>query len=224
MTLRSIGDGVIATDTEGRIVLMNQVAERLTGWTQAEAQGLPASRVFALYQEQSGERCEDPVTQVIRGGQNVGLANSTMLLSRDHQALSVAASSAPIIDAGGHVIGVVLVFRDITARKQREGEFLKMEKLSSLGILAGGIAHDFNNILTGILGNLSLAMLSHQDRDLLLPRLAEAEAATLRARDLATSSWMQSSSTALSSSAEMACSENFWRASLSFAGRRKLPT
>jgi PAS domain S-box-containing protein len=184
VTLRSIGDGVIATDTAGRIVLMNQVAEDLTGWTQAEALGLPASQVFAIYQEQSGQRCEDPVAQVIQSGQTVGLANSTMLLSRDQRALSVAASSAPIIDGGGQVLGVVLVFRDITVRKQMEGELLKVEKLSSLGILAGGIAHDFNNILTGILGNISLAMLSAKEGESLLPRLAEAEQATLRARDL----------------------------------------
>ncbi len=183
VTLRSIGDGVIATDTEGRIVLMNQVAERFTGWTQAEALGRPASQVFAIYQEQSGVRCEDPVAQVIRTGQTVGLANSTMLLSRDHRALSVAASSAPIVDRG-QVLGVVLVFRDITARKQMEGELLKIEKLSSLSLLAGGIAHDFNNILTGILGNLSLARVSFRDGDQVLARLAEAEQAAIRARDL----------------------------------------
>lgn len=183
VTLRSIGDGVIATDTLGRIVLMNDVAERLTGWTQAEAKGLPATRVFCLSEEQNGD-VVDPVLEVIRTGRPLRLPNHALLVPREGPALSISATAAPIVDRGGQVDGVVLVFQDITVRKQLEAEFRKIEKLSSLSILAGGIAHDFNNILTGILGNLSLAMISHQDQELLLPRLAEAERAALRARDL----------------------------------------
>ncbi len=183
VTLRSIGDGVIATDTRGGIVLMNDVAERLTGWTQAGAQGLPATRVFCLNGEKDGHPV-DPVHEVIRTGQPLRLPNHALLVPRDGEARSISVTAAPIVDRGGRVDGVVLVFQDITVRKQLEAEFRKIEKLSSLSILAGGIAHDFNNILTGILGNLSLAMIAHQDPDLLLPRLAEAERAALRARDL----------------------------------------
>jgi PAS domain S-box-containing protein len=185
VTLRSIGEGVIATDTEGDIVLMNEVAEQLTGWTQPEALGRPVSKVFAIFHEQTGMRCEDPVERVIKTGEVVGLANCTQLVARDGTARSMAASGAPIVDLNGQVIGVVLVFRDITTRRQTEAELLKMEKLSSLAILAGGIAHDFNNILTGVLGNISLAMLAIQEGDrAITPQLAEAEQATLRARDL----------------------------------------
>lgn len=183
VTLRSIGDGVIATDTRGRIVLMNDVAERLTGWTQAGAQGLPATRVFCLSEEQNGD-VVDPVLEVIRTGRPLRLPNHVLLVPREGPARSISATAAPIVDRGGQVDGVVLVFQDITVRKQLEAEFRKIEKLSSLSILAGGIAHDFNNILTGILGNLSLAMIAHEDQELLLPRLAEAERAALRARDL----------------------------------------
>ncbi|MDI6852043.1 MAG: PAS domain S-box protein [Deltaproteobacteria bacterium] len=185
VTLRSIGEGVIATDTDGNIVLMNGVAEELTGWTQPKALGLPASQVFALFHDQNGSRCEDLVERVIRTGEVVVLANGTHLAARDGTARNLSASGAPIVDKDGQIIGVVLVFRDITTRRRTEAEFLKMEKLSSLAILAGGIAHDFNNILTGILGNISLAMLSvPQEDEVIAPQLAEAERATLRARDL----------------------------------------
>ncbi|MCL6621789.1 MAG: PAS domain S-box protein [Syntrophobacterales bacterium] len=183
VTLRSIGDGVIATDTQGRIVLMNDVAERLTGWTQAEAKGVPAAQVFCLSEESNGGAV-DPVLEVIRTGRPLRLPAQALLRPRDGAARSISATAAPIVDRSGQVDGVVLVFQDITGHRQLEAELRKIEKLSSLSILAGGIAHDFNNILTGILGNLSLAMIAHQDQDLLLPRLAEAERAALRARDL----------------------------------------
>jgi PAS domain S-box-containing protein len=185
VTLRSIGEGVIATDTQGHIVLMNGVAEELTGWTQQQVLGQPASRVFAIFHEESKNRCEDPVERVIQTREVVGLANGALLIARDGVARNLAASGAPIVDRDGQVVGVVLVFRDVTSKRQTEAELLKMEKLSSLAILAGGIAHDFNNILTGILGNISLAMLSvSKDDRAVVPRLAEAEQATLRARDL----------------------------------------
>ncbi len=185
VTLRAIGEGVIATDTRGNIVLMNEVAEQLTGWTQPEALGRPVSEVFAIFHEQTRVRCDDPVEEVIRTREVVALANSTQLRARDKAIRSIAASGAPIVDLSGQVIGVVLVFRDTTTERQTEIELLKMEKLSSLAILAGGIAHDFNNLLTGILGNISLALLAIQEREsAVTPQLAEAEQATLRARDL----------------------------------------
>jgi PAS domain S-box-containing protein len=185
VTLRSIGEGVIATDTQGRIVLMNGVAEELTGWTQREALGRPASQVFAICHEEGKSRGEDPVERVIQTREVVALGNGAHLMDKSGATRSLAASGAPIVDRDGQVVGVVLVFRDVTSKRQTEAELLKMEKLSSLAILAGGIAHDFNNILTGILGNISLAMLSvPKDDRAITPRLAEAEQATLRARDL----------------------------------------
>jgi PAS domain S-box-containing protein len=184
VTLRSIGEGVIATDREGRVVLMNQVAEALTGWTQEEALGRPVAKVLCLVHESNRKPCDNRVDKVIRQGKVLPLPAHTMLLARDGVERILAASAAPIIDQAGRVIGVVLVFQDITLKRQTEAELQKMEKLTSLGILAGGIAHDFNNILTGILGNLSLAMLSLPHEGQLFRRLTEAEQATLRARDL----------------------------------------
>jgi len=184
VTLRSIGDGVIATDTEGRVVLMNQVAEAVTGWTQEEALSLPVTEVLPLVHELTRKPWDNPVDSVIRTRRVVSLPTHTMLLARHGAEPILEASAAPIIDQQDQVIGVVLVFQDVTVKRQTEAELLKMDKLTSLGILAGGIAHDFNNILTGVLGNLSLAMLFSPREGEIFRRLAESEQATLRARDL----------------------------------------
>ena len=152
VTLFSIGDGVIATDTEGKILLINKVAEELTGWTQEEAIGKPHSEVFRIINEKTRKIPEGPVTRVIRTGLIVGLANNTMLIARNGTERIIADSGAPIKDKYGNIIGVVLVFRDVTARRKMEEGLLKSSKLESVGILAGGIAHEFNNLLTTIIG------------------------------------------------------------------------
>ncbi|WP_287587158.1 PAS domain S-box protein [Candidatus Borrarchaeum sp.] len=120
VTLRSIGDGVIATDTEGKIVLINKVAEKLTGWPQKEAFGKPLGEVFRIINEKTSTPCENPVENVLKTGVIVGLANDTVLVSRDGKERILADSGAPIRDGDDKIIGVVLVFRDITKRKQTE--------------------------------------------------------------------------------------------------------
>lgn len=120
VTLRSIGDGVIATDTEGKIVLINKVAEKLTGWPQKEAFGKPLGEVFRIINEKTSTPCENPVENVLKTGVTVGLANDTVLVSRDGKERILADSGAPIRDGDDKIIGVVLVFRDITKRKQTE--------------------------------------------------------------------------------------------------------
>lgn len=185
VTLRSIGDGVIATDTKGHIVLMNYVAEKLTGWKQEKAVGLPVSEVLNLFNQHAGLRSENPVEQVLQTGKPVNLPIHTLLLTRDGTERLLAASAAPIIDRNQQVIGAVMVFQDKTLERLTEKELLKIEKLSSLGLLAGGIAHDLNNVLAVILGNLSLATMNPKDDTLLRKSLAEAEQAGFRARDLA---------------------------------------
>jgi two-component system cell cycle sensor histidine kinase/response regulator CckA len=184
VTLRSIGDAVITADRDGRIVLMNPIAERLTGWNEADAAGRQLMDVFRIEHEQTGEPCESPVDKVLSGGQIVGLANHTVLVARDGQRCTIADSGAPILDLDRKIIGVVLVFRDITAQQRTEAELLKMEKLKSIGVLAGGIAHDFNNFLTGIIGNLSLARLDAQAGDPVSKYLGDMEKAALRAKEL----------------------------------------
>ncbi len=185
VTLRSIGDGVIATDPEGKIVLINAVAEELTGWKQEEAVGKDLAEVFHIINERTRARCDSPVDKVLRMGTVVGLANHTALISRDGRELVIADSGAPIRDRDGSIAGVVLVFRDVTEKKRMDEELQKMSKLESVGILAGGIAHDFNNILAAILGNVSLAkMYSVSPDERVLKRLEDAEQAVLRAKDL----------------------------------------
>jgi len=185
VTLRSIGDGVIATDADGRIVLMNDVAEDLTGWKQGEAAGRELTDVFHIINERTRARCESPVDKVLRMGTVVGLANHTALISRDGRELVIADSGAPIRDGDGNIAGVVLVFRDVTEKKRMDEELQKMSKLESVGILAGGIAHDFNNILAAVLGNVSLAkMYAEPSDERVLKRLEDAEQAVLRAKDL----------------------------------------
>jgi PAS domain S-box-containing protein len=185
VTLRSIGEGMIATDTKGKIVLMNYMAEKLTGWNQEKAAGLPVHEVLYLIDQPTGIRCDNPVDQVLQTGKPVSLPTNTMLLARDGTERLLAASAAPIIDRNHQIIGVVMVFQDKTMERLTEKELLKIEKLSSLGLLAGGIAHDLNNVLAVILGNISLATMTVNGDDMVLQSLAEAEQAGLRAKDLA---------------------------------------
>jgi PAS domain S-box-containing protein len=184
VTLRSIGDGVITTDTGGMIVLLNKVAEELTGWSQEEARGRRLLEVFRIVGEKTRQPCPDPVERVLRTGLTVELANHTILVSRDGKERIIADSAAPIRDRESRVVGAVLVFRDITEKRKMEEDLLKSQKLESIGVLAGGIAHDFNNLLTAILGNISLSKMYVSEGDKIHQKLVEAEKASLRARDL----------------------------------------
>ena len=184
VTLRSIGDAVIATDRQGNITLVNHVAEKLTGWRESYAVGRPLPEVFNIVDELTRKRRQNPVQEVIGTGKIITLADHTLLIDRDGIECLIAYSGAPILDPEKRIIGVVLVFRDITKAQRLEAELLKMEKLKSLGVLAGGIAHDFNNFLSGIAGNISLAKLDVKPTDEIYSRLQEMEKATMRAKDL----------------------------------------
>ena len=128
VTIGSIGDAVIATNTEGRIVLMNHVAETLTGWTQAEALGRLLVEVFRIANEQTGAPCEDPVAKVLQTGRVVGLANHTVLVARDGTRHIIADSGAPIFSRQGRILGVVLVFRDVTEAARMEAALAASEE------------------------------------------------------------------------------------------------
>ena len=182
VTLSSIGDGVIATDIEGRVVLFNEVAQKLTGWDEAGAIGRPLEEVFRCVDMATREPCANPVVRVLRRKKVMGFTSDVLLVDREGSGRIVARTGAPIRDARGEPVGVVIGFQDQTDRLQWEEERARTEKAESLGVLAGGIAHDFNNILTGILGNVSLAKVHAQEGDGLWRRLEEAE----RALDQAT--------------------------------------
>jgi PAS domain S-box-containing protein len=122
VTLTSIGDGVITTDAGGRVTLLNPVAESLMGWTTEAAAGLPLETVFRIVSEVTRQPVENPVAGVIATGQIVGLANHTILIARDGTERPIDDSAAPIRDRHGRVVGVVLVFRDVAARRRAEIE------------------------------------------------------------------------------------------------------
>ncbi len=118
--LRSIGDAVIATDTQGRITFLNSVAEELTSWTSSDAQGQQLQTVFNIVNEQTRRAAENPVERVLREGVVVGLGNHTILIARDGTERPIDDSAAPIRDAFGKMLGVVLIFRDVTEQRRTE--------------------------------------------------------------------------------------------------------
>jgi PAS domain S-box-containing protein len=122
VTLTSIGDAVIATDTEGRVIFMNPVAEVLTGWDRGEAGGRELGEVFRIINEESRELVENPVAKCLREGTVVGLANHTILIARDGTEYAIDDTAAPIRDEGGDLKGVVLVFHDVGDRSRLERE------------------------------------------------------------------------------------------------------
>ena len=131
--LQGIGDAVIATDAEGLVVFMNLVAVRLTGWSEEEAQGRDCRTVFHIVNERTRKETESPVAKVLRDGVIAGLANHTILMSRDGSERNIDDSGSPIRDKDGKLIGVVLIFRDIT--EKRKGEQTRQEQLEILQTL-----------------------------------------------------------------------------------------
>jgi PAS domain S-box-containing protein len=126
VTLASIGDAVIATDAEGRVTLMNPVAQALTGWSAADAAGRPLEDSFVILNEVTRRPVENPVHKVLREGTVVGLANHTVLIAKDGREVPIGDSAAPIRTAEGQLVGVVLVFRDITESRQHEQALFRL--------------------------------------------------------------------------------------------------
>ena len=122
VTLKSIGDAVIVTDVPGRVTFLNPVAEQLTGWPFADARGQPFEKIFCIVNEQTGAPVEHPVAKVLETGGIVGLANHTVLIARDGRRIPIDDSGAPVRLANGELVGIVVVFRDITDRKLAERE------------------------------------------------------------------------------------------------------
>ncbi len=131
VTLSSIGDAVVTTDTQGRVTFLNPVAQELTGWTHAEAQGKPLGMVFRIVNEQTRKPVENPVEKVLREGMIVGLANHTVLVAKNGSERPIDDSAAPIRSEAGEIIGVVLIFRDVTEQRRAEREIRQSEARKS---------------------------------------------------------------------------------------------
>jgi PAS domain S-box-containing protein len=127
VTLSSIGDAVITTDSRGCVTFLNPIGETLTGWTSAEATGQPLSAVFKIINEITRAPIEHPVDKVLRDGRIVGLANHTALVSRRGVITAIEDSAAPIRDPSGAVIGAVMVFHDVSARRLAESALNESE-------------------------------------------------------------------------------------------------
>lgn len=184
VTLRSIGDAVITTDLQGRVTMLNNVAEVLTGKTHAAAVGRTVDDVLCLWDSEGARVHDVPLDRILSDGRVPDESQQASVMTRGGHRLSVQLTGAPMSDGDGQRLGVVLVVRDITESVRLTQERLRASKLESLGVLAGGIAHDFNNVLTAVVGNIALARSDETISRETATWLEEAERACLRARTL----------------------------------------
>jgi len=160
-TLRSIGDAVIVTDADGRVTSLNPVAEKLTGWGAAEARGQSLDNVFRIINEETREPAENPAARVLREGTVIGLANHTLLISKENEERPIDDSAAPVRDAEGRMAGVVLVFRDVTERRHRERQRREAERRKDEFLAV--LAHELRNPLAPIASSLEILQLPNID-------------------------------------------------------------
>ena len=182
VTLRSIGDGVITTDSQGKIELLNEVAETLTGWKQKEAEGHHLMEIFC--HSRGGKPGGNPIEETLRENGMAALTRPSLLMARDGTERLIRSSSGPIRDDDGQIAGGVLVVRDITEQQRMEEELNKAQRIESLGLLAGGIAHDFNNILASALVNVSVLKMQLGQRSESLQIIRDIETSVGHARNL----------------------------------------
>ena len=167
-TLKSIADAVITTDREGRITFLNEAAEKLSGWKHADALGCPYPAVFHILDETTRAVPPDRVAVSLSEGVSGNFGNLALLLSRDGSEIPIEHSVAPIRRGADEQIGgCVIVFSDVSGRRQLEDQLRQVQKMDAIGKLAGGIAHDFNNAITAIMGYAEMILLHVNQADLL---------------------------------------------------------
>jgi PAS domain S-box-containing protein len=185
ITLNAIGDAVIATDTDGRIVRLNPAAETLIGLPWQDALGRPLVELFRLIVQETGLPAESPVEQVLRTKRPAAMKEGIMLVRRDGSECAIADSAAPILDDQGNLVGVVMVCRNVTEERLLQEQLRQSQKLEAIGQLAGGVAHDFNNLLTAILGHAELLQIgAHRDAAGIEMAAVEIRKAATRAAEL----------------------------------------
>jgi PAS domain S-box-containing protein len=181
VTLASIGDAVIVTDQQGGIKSLNAEAERLTGWSNAEAAGRDIVDVFRIMNEETGNPVESPVSKVLEKGVVVGLANHTVLLARDGRSIPISDSAAPIREPGGPLHGVVLVFRDMSEERAAQ---LAKERLAAIVEFSGdaiitkdtqGIIQTWNASAEAVFGYMAEEIIGKPITTLIPPDKVEEE-------------------------------------------------
>ncbi len=182
ITLKSIADGVIVTDTTGKIILINKGAQKILRQDIEVKEPVFLKDIFKIFYEKTRQP-EDILEAVLKHKQTVRLVSDTILLTKNGDEVPIQVVASPIKDHQKQIIGIVIVFQDITRRRQLEKEILNQEKMKILEMLAGGIAHDFNNLLSAILGNISLAKIKNKEESV-EKFLDKAEKATKQAEKL----------------------------------------
>ncbi len=175
VTLTSIGDGVIATDQNGRVTFLNPIAEELTGITTASAAGRNILDIFPIFNESTMAPVDNPVAKVIEHDRPMGLANHTVLRKPNGALTPIDDSAAPIRDDNGKLIGVVLVFRDISDNRKTERVLRNAEKLGAAARLSATVAHEINNPLEAAVNLVYIARLDPQAPTAVIQQLTQAE-------------------------------------------------
>ena len=159
ITLRGIAEGVISTDVKGNIVLINRAAQELLGWSKKQAQGRPMTKIFKTVDAETKAPVVIPLDEILTRGREVSSDRNLAVVTRKGKMLRIDYTMTPLRDHESALVGVVIVFRDITEKLRHETEMLRAQRLESVGEIAGGLAHDFNNLLSSIGLNISLARL-----------------------------------------------------------------
>jgi len=155
-TLSGIGDAVLVTNREGRVLFFNPMAETLTGWLSAEAKGKPASDVLHLVHDKTREPAPSPIERVLKEGGAAVMESEAVMLSRNGTVVPIELSSSPIRDGSGKLRGAVFIFHDISKRRHMEEQATQAQKMDAVSRVSGEVAGDFNNVLTVIGGYANL--------------------------------------------------------------------
>ncbi len=184
ITLKSIGDAVISTNTDGIVLTMNPIAEQLTGWNSANANGFILSEVLNIVCTDTSEPAINPVEEVIAKKNICNYKTNLTLLNKNGIGYEIELSAAPIKTNDNIIVGTVLVFRDITNKLKTEREYFNIQKLEAVSYLSAGLAHDFNNLLFVVAGNIDLAMDDIPEDSKAAKLLNRAQESTMKGKDI----------------------------------------
>jgi PAS domain S-box-containing protein len=184
MILENLDEGVVAADVKGRIQFINKAAEKHTGWRKEEAVNVPIDQVMAMINVDTGDPINVPFVRTMLDEQTIPIGENSLLKARQPTPITIEGKCVPVFDDRQRISGAMLVFHDISLRKQLEGRLRKAQKMEAIGALAGGIAHDFNNILSVILGYTDLAMVKSSDPEKSRQYIEHVHTASTRAREL----------------------------------------
>jgi PAS domain S-box-containing protein len=182
--LDNVNEGVIFTDPEGKIKFINEMAQNITEWSLNDAQNEALPLVFKIYNEKTNHQYVDLVESTLNTNKEFGIDVPIFLKTRKHHEKNISCRFSRLLGENSEVIGLLVIFQDITTKLEFEKEFKKALRLNSLGKLSGGIAHDFNNVLTTILGNISLAKLDLSQEGEIFALLSDAELGIEKARKM----------------------------------------